>query len=763
MIENLTSVLTNNTNVIYAEPHGYGAPDSDPNDQHFSKQWALKNTGEGGGTIDADIDADEAWDITTGSSDIKIGIIDDGMQTDHPDFIGRVTGDLGDNSRHGTVVAGIAAAQGNNNIGIAGVAWNVGIINEDFGNYTDAEFTDAVRSASQRGSHVINNSWRLIPTGRYSQTVRLAFADAYKLNIVATASMGNQYVNVIQYPAAFGQGIITVGATTNDNEKAEYSSTGNWIDVVAPGGVGPGEDVPPVLQRQIYSTVPNSSYDYVGGGTSWATPHVTGIAALMLSYKPNLYNDDIENIVQLSAEDKGPIGFDEEYGYGRVNARRALDLLRYPYLLNHYTHTGGTVYSSTGQYNMFLFGLDPATGLPDGEYKVRRHEVRANVTFPSIFNIKVWGRGVATKGWNVEEVVQNVKRNFTLGFCESVSGTATSLSATMRTYLYELWDVSGTTYYGYFPTTPSDVIYAYTVLGSTIPPFANIIGKDTLNEYESWQYSVNIIGGSGNYLYQWYRKDDGASNWIARGFQQTQVETMFTQNFSLKCEVHDNILNFDTSATKYVIRYYEAPTIPQNLTVSRIKRIFSGYVFYSPKLTWKRSMGPLVGYKVYKKENEYSEFAHYATTTDTFYTDFAVEMADTGSGLTNLFYYVTAYNNNSESNPSNTVGVGCLNCRTYELKLAASDDNPTQYELYVNYPNPFNPKTQVRYAIPENVFVNLRVYDMLGRQIATLVNEYQEAGYKSIDFDATNLPSGFYIYKLTAGKYVSVKKMLLVI
>jgi hypothetical protein len=94
--------------------------------------------------------------------------------------------------------------------------------------------------------------------------------------------------------------------------------------------------------------------------------------------------------------------------------------------------------------------------------------------------------------------------------------------------------------------------------------------------------------------------------------------------------------------------------------------------------------------------------------------------------------------------------------------LGVNETAPIEFKVHQNYPNPFNPKTQVEYAIPENVFVNLLVYDMLGREIATLVNEYQEAGSKSIDFDATNLPSGFYIYKLTAGKYVNVKKMLLV-
>ena len=269
--EVILSALTNRPEVVYAEINGRGGPCLIPNDQFFTRQWALKNDGatyQGSGTPGADIKANLAWDIVTGSSTVKIGIVDIGMQANHPDFNGRVTGDAGDNSGHGTVVAGIAAAQGNNGIGIAGVAWNVGIINEDYGsNYSasDADIAAAVRSASNRGAQVINNSWRLKdPIGRYSTTVRLAFSDIYKLNRTAVAAMGNEYSELAVYPAAFGQGIIAVGATTNTDVKADYSNTGSWIDVTAPGGGGFGSFNEP--QDYILSTVPGSGYAwYVDG------------------------------------------------------------------------------------------------------------------------------------------------------------------------------------------------------------------------------------------------------------------------------------------------------------------------------------------------------------------------------------------------------------------------------------------------------------------------------------------------------------------
>src|SRR5690606_36876834 len=189
--------------------------------EHFPRQWALRNTRtaiQGSGTPGADIRATEAWELETGESWVKIGIVDSGMNNEHPDFTGRVTGDpsaSGLLAYHGTFVAGFAAAQGNNDassltsIGIAGVAWNVGIINKERGSGTDGAAA-AVQSAYGLGAHVTNNSYGL---SAYSVALRKAFADGYRLGRTAVASMGNAGLihNGSGYPALFGQGIIAVG------------------------------------------------------------------------------------------------------------------------------------------------------------------------------------------------------------------------------------------------------------------------------------------------------------------------------------------------------------------------------------------------------------------------------------------------------------------------------------------------------------------------------------------------------------------------
>ena len=568
--EGFLNALKKRPEVIFAELHGRGEPDLIPNDQYFNRQWALKNDGtsiQGGGTSGADIKATQAWDITTGSSSINVGIVDNGMQTNHPDFTGRVTGDAGDSAPHGTAVAGVAAAQGDNTIGVAGVAWDVGIINEDYGAASDADLAAAVRSASNRGADVINNSWKLVPVGRYSSAVRLAFADVYKLNRVAVASMGNQYEtmgeNATQYPAAFGQGIITVGATTNNDIKAIYSSTGSWIDVVAPGGAGSGSSDE---KDDIYTTTSGSSYGYMAG-TSFATPVATGIAALLLSYNPNLYNDDIEQIIRLGVDDIDPLGFDTWYGTGRVNARKALDYLRSPYVLNHKSASGGSTYSSTGTYTATMYGVP---GLADGVYLVKRYEVRKSVNFGQTYqNTHVWGRGVGTNGFSA------ANPNYGMGWCDVVSNN--NSSATLRTYVYEIWTIAGT-YVGWKPTSPSNTSFKYTIMGKLVPPpplSVTITGPTYLNNGQTGTFTANASGGSNTYTnYKWwYRNDEGIIPKTPRNdegvipkapppgvwIEMTQWEGNKTINcgvpfdFSLKCEVTDSDNNIATDIHSVIV------------------------------------------------------------------------------------------------------------------------------------------------------------------------------------------------------------------
>ncbi|MDR2586476.1 MAG: S8 family serine peptidase [Prevotellaceae bacterium] len=441
--------------VVYAEKNTGAICVLDNDPQYLDgTQWHLKNDGRHGGIVGADIRAEQAWDIFTGSSNITIAIIDDGVEVNNIEFLGKASGDqqLG-NSSHGTRVAGVAAALANNAIHGRGLDWNARIRSyrvQDNGIYNgDAAAAAKVMDAVNQGCQILNNSWS-IPG--YSTTLGQAFAYAYKMDRVSIATMGNSGNMQTRYPGGFSN-VIAVGSTTNRDVLSEFSTTGSHIDVVAPGGVDTNRTDP----ANVFTTTIGNTTRF-SAGTSFAAPLVSGLASLLKGYNNNLSNDDIRQIIRLSA-DKVPamngVNFSNQYGFGRINAGRALALVR-DNQLRHWTTTGGTVVSSTGLHTVTFVS---ASGLAPGPYNVRRYEVRKTVAFPEQFQqiVGVWGRGVGTTGWSV------ANHNYGEGFCEVVSSTSSEV--TLRTYVYEMWSISGQ-YIGYRPTTPANVTFAYTVLGN---------------------------------------------------------------------------------------------------------------------------------------------------------------------------------------------------------------------------------------------------------------------------------------------------------
>jgi hypothetical protein len=406
-----------------------------PNDPQFQNgnQWSLWNYGQNGGTSNADVDAPEAWDITTGSPGMIIGVVDVGISRTPEDLAGRITGSTTVGGSHGTNVAGIIGAITNNSKGIAGILWNPVIFATITGSVV--EDAQAVRDATSAGAVVLNNSWH---NDSWSGTVRAAFADAYKLNRILVAAAGNTGTYFVQFPAGF-PGVIGVANTDRNDERYTTSTMGPAVDLSAPG-------------TDIETTdLGVSSYVQVTG-TSFSSPHVAGAAGLLLARMPSLYNDDVEQILKRSAANLGPAGWDSAYGAGRINMRRALELIGPPNLIQHPTLAGSsyTTASVSGWFNMAFYGV---AGLQDGStYTVRRYEI-----WKSVINLPpypsppvVWGRGVGSVGFNGEEP------NFGIGFCEPVYYTAGG--GTFRTFVYEVQGV------GWFPCQPSQVQLAYTLL-----------------------------------------------------------------------------------------------------------------------------------------------------------------------------------------------------------------------------------------------------------------------------------------------------------
>jgi hypothetical protein len=493
-------------------------------DDDYALQWHLNNTGQLGGTVGEDIRAESAWSIFTGSSTVRIGVIDSGVELVHDDLSGKSSGDsytTGQNfpvatQNHGTHVAGIAA---NARVESRRIfqADRVTTNNPD-GYVGDGDAANKIISAVDAGSHVLNNSWG---GTNYSTTLRSAFAYAYKMNRLTVAAMGNAGNSTTQYPAGFGQGILAVGATTNLGQRSNFSNTGNHIDVSAPGS-------------SIYSTITGNSYTYYSG-TSMATPIASGIASLLKGYNSNLFNDDIENIIRLAVDDKGTTGWDSEYGTGRVHARKALDFLRAPYSLTQATATNGTVNSVSSTFQMTFYSTP---GLADGVYLAKRYVMWKAVTFSSGYcpaTPYVWGRGAASAGYNY------ANPNFGMGFCQPVSGTITPTGATLETVVYEVWNLGGQ-YLGFKPATPSNAVFAYTVLGISQPVGVTITGPTDLFWKQTGTWTANPSGGNCSYTYEWRNRNScGSGAWsYVVGTAPTYTAAMPNSNFELQVKVTSN-------------------------------------------------------------------------------------------------------------------------------------------------------------------------------------------------------------------------------
>ncbi|MEM7342837.1 MAG: S8 family peptidase [Chloroflexota bacterium] len=295
---------------------------NEPNDTWYSFQWALDHTN------DADIDAPEAWSYNTGGDEIIIAILDTGIDLDHPDLQANIvngatfipgTSTPDDDHGHGTHVAGIAAAIGNNNLGIAGVSWRAKLmpvkVLSASGSGSDSTVSQGIEYAVNNGAHIINMSlgaaYTSYPCSGFD-TISNAINYAKSQGVLVVAAAGNESVGKVSCPSAYDE-VISVSSTTSSNSLSSFSNYGPRVDVSAPGS-------------SIYSTLRGGGYGYQSG-TSMATPYVAGLAALILSFETTLNADQVRNILETTVDDLGTVGWDQLYGHGRINAQKAIESL----------------------------------------------------------------------------------------------------------------------------------------------------------------------------------------------------------------------------------------------------------------------------------------------------------------------------------------------------------------------------------------------------------------------------------------------------
>lgn len=282
-----------------------------PNDAYFEYLWAMRNTGQTDGTINADIDAVSAWDITTGSDDVVVAVIDTGIDYRHPDIAANIwtnpdeaadnsydddrngyiddvhgynfvdgDGNVIDKNGHGTHCSGTIAGRGDNGVGVTGVNWRCKLMAcrflDESGSGSVADAIEAINYAVANGANILSNSWG---GGGYSDALAAAIINAKNNGVLFVAAAGNDSADCdfsAQYPSSYNiSNVIAVAATNCNDELAWFSNYGrNSVHLGAPG-------------ESVLSTVLNNEYAYYSG-TSMAAPHVAGVAALLLAHNPSM-------------------------------------------------------------------------------------------------------------------------------------------------------------------------------------------------------------------------------------------------------------------------------------------------------------------------------------------------------------------------------------------------------------------------------------------------------------------------------------------
>ncbi|MBI3451205.1 MAG: S8 family serine peptidase [Acidobacteria bacterium] len=397
-VEDAIGRMSRRPGVEYAEPNYYVVPATIPNDPNFGNQWGLRNTGQAyepgviTGTPDADIDADLAWNAGTGSSSVVVAVVDSGIDYNHPDlaaniwtnqgesgggketngidddqngYVDDVHGyDFGDGDgnpipypaigsffpgacpfmpRHGTLVAGLIGAVGNNGIGIAGVSWNVKLmalknvaLGESAG--TVDRYVNSINYARTMGANIIDASWEIPPpcpahgTGICSQTLYDAINAAGLQGIAFVASSGNNgndedalAAKNRYYPAAYDLAnvIAVAGSDPNDALYGNYGAT--VVDLAAPG-----VNMITTTWNPVFTTDEDGctlvdvahTYEY-DTGTSMAAPIVAGTAALLRAIKPTITLTELKSVLLASAE-RRPSLQGKMVSNGRLNANCAV-------------------------------------------------------------------------------------------------------------------------------------------------------------------------------------------------------------------------------------------------------------------------------------------------------------------------------------------------------------------------------------------------------------------------------------------------------
>lgn len=426
-IQKAIKKYSQNKDVELAEPNYLVRAATIPNDSLFNLQWGLNNTGQTvnniAGKNNVDINGSEAWDITQGSGDIKIAILDTGANYNHEDLIERIVvgydfvnndSDPADDSGHGTILAGIIGGQANNAKGIAGVDWKakimpIKILGAD-GAGTVSDLIRGIDYAVNAQAKVINMSL----VGNYSAALDSSIKNAYDHGIVLVSAAGNDQVdlNSTKMSPISNDGdnnwVIGVGSIGQSGNASAFSNYGSqYIDVVSPG-------------ENIISSYNSSNNGYVyGSGTSLSAGFVSGLAGLIISKYPNINVGTIKQKIINKADD---LGLGSSFGKGNINGPKAL--------ASNLKKIGVMKKEIESDYNFYVYNA-PADTSPQ------------NLTGQDLWNIPSGNNTVAITGVDIDgdgtkelAVMKNENKDYNFYVYNSPNGSSPQLIRAM-----DLWNI----------------------------------------------------------------------------------------------------------------------------------------------------------------------------------------------------------------------------------------------------------------------------------------------------------------------------------
>ncbi len=842
--------------VQYAEPwYTYPLDVDPPNDPQFASQYGLTK-----------IQAPQAWDVSQGDTNVVIGIVDTGVEVNHPDLSGNIwhnpgevgldgssndkrtngvdddangfvddwqgwdfagadynnpiednnPSPVGSNTEHGTHVAGIASATTNNLVGVAGTGFKCRLLaiktsadNDTRGPggtaYLIAGY-EGVAYAAFMGADVMNCSWG---GSGGSQTEQEVINYATQVGTLVVAAAGNSGSSSSHYPSAYNN-VISVVATNSSDVKAGFSNYGRTVDVCAPG-------------VSILSTIYPSTYTSGYSGTSMASPFAAGVAGLVKAVNPGYGALQVGEQVRVTSDniDASNPSFVGLIGKGRINAFKAL------------TTTSPSIRSSRLVIRDSVSGNN--NGVPEPNETLDIYLTFTNYLAASTnasVTLSVTGAGLTvTQGvfaigvLNTSDTLRNTGTSLRVQLASNVApGLVAQAKLTYTDGTYSDFE------YFSFVVNPTYQSHNVNLVVATMANNGRLGFNDFPNNLQGRGFIYPaatdsnhlfeggiIIGTSSTRVVNNVRNPGGTqdNDFLARQIYQMQApgivsnqdgSTVYSDSSAPvgnRIGIKLNQYSYAYSSPDnddYVITRYDIT----NLTATPITGLYIGQ-FYD----WD-----IANYNANRTGLDVSRSLSYAWDNSNAVRPYmGVRALDTLIGARGLINaggivldraakwgWISGGTGTASVGPGDihsVISTGPINIGVGETKLAgfailaganlaalqANADfaktkwleilstvsvreeggvTPERFALFQNYPNPFNPETRINYHLAQSGLVTLKVFDVLGREVAILVDQRQDAGQYSAAFDGKALTSGVYYYQLKAGSFSQTNKMLLI-